>query len=277
MVDLWFPVLRIVVAVYAGLCLLLLFRQSRYVYYPDRDVSLTPAFFNLDYDDVVLQTQDGVAITGWYVPTAPPAPGERQFTVLFCHGNGGDIGDRVGAVRALHEMGFNVFIFDYRGYGHSRGKPTEKGTALDVQAAWNYLKGERGVAPHDIIVFGRSLGGAVAAWLAAQTRPGVLYIESTFTSAPAMAQRMFPILPARFLCTFDYNTLAHVKRLSCPVFIAHSRGDEVVPFKHSQILFKKAKQPKQLYELNGGHNEGGFESDPGCQEAFLAFLAGNVR
>ncbi|MBN1558483.1 MAG: alpha/beta hydrolase [Lentisphaerae bacterium] len=272
MPELAWSVIRIAVAVYAGLCFLVLFRQGRYVYFPDREIGLTPEALNMAYDDVVLQTQDGVRITGWFVPGAPDGALKRRLTLLFCHGNGGDIGDRVGSIKVFHDMGFDVFIFDYRGYGHSTGRPSEHGTYLDAQAAWNYLKGTRSVAPQDIVVFGRSLGGAVAAWLAEQVNPGALFLESTFTSAKDMAQRMFPLLPGRLLCRYDYNAVDRVGRVRCPVFVTHSREDEMIPFRHGERIFEGAREPKAFCELTGSHNAGGFDIHPDCRQALAAFL-----
>jgi uncharacterized protein len=270
------PAVRIAVAVYGGLCLLVLFRQDRYVYYPDRVIDLAPDALGMAFEDVVYQTQDGVRITGWWVPAHPDDPARPAHTLLFCHGNAGDIGDRVGSIKTFHDMGLNVLIFDYRGYGHSTGKPDEQGTYLDAQAAWNYLKAGRGIPPHRIVVFGRSLGGAVAAWLAEQTDPGLLVLESTFSSAADMAAAMFPLLPARWLCRYGYNAVDRVRRVRCPVFIMHSREDGLVPFRHAERILKAAREPKRLVEISGGHNDGGLDVHPGAQAAFRAFLDEHV-
>jgi uncharacterized protein len=274
--EIAWPAVRIAVCVYAGLCLLVLFRQDRYVYYPDRVIDLAPDALGMAFDDVILQTQDGVRITGWWVPARPATPERPAHTVLFCHGNAGDIGDRVGSIKTFHDLGLNVLIFDYRGYGHSTGKPTEEGTYLDAQAAWNYLKAERGIPPHTIVVFGRSLGGTVASWLAEQTDPGLLFLESTFTSAADIAAGMFPLLPARWLCRYGYNAVDRVRRVRCPVFITHGRQDTMIPFRHAQRILKAAHEPKQLVELDGGHNDGGLDATPGAQAAFRAFLDEHV-
>jgi fermentation-respiration switch protein FrsA (DUF1100 family) len=272
MSDLVWSAIRIGVTVYAGLCLLVVFRQSKYLYFPDRIIDLTPDAVDLAFEDIVLVTQDGERITGWFVPAYPETPHKPVRTVLFCHGNAGDIGDRVSSVKTFHDLGLNVLLFDYRGYGHSTGRPTEEGTYLDAQAAWNYLKAERGFAPHTIIIFGRSLGGAVAVWLAEQVHPGMLFMESTFASAGDMAATMFPLLPARWLCRYDYNAVRCVRNVRCPVFIAHSPNDETIPFRHAQRIFKAAREPKALVELQGGHNEGGLDACPAAQTAFRAFL-----
>jgi len=270
-------ILRVGGAVYIGLCLLIVFRQSRYVFYPDRDVGLTPDYFGMTYDEVCIQTQDGETLMGWFVPASPPAGAPPPPTILFCHGNAGDIGDRVGSIKTFHDLGLNVFIFDYRGYGHSTGKPSEQGTYLDAQAAWNYLKGERGMPASSIVIAGRSLGGAVASWLAGQVHPGALYIESTVTSAPDMAAKMFPLFPTRLLCRFRYDTLANLRKVSSPVFVAHSRDDEMIPLKHGQRIHKRAREPKRFMELSGGHNDGGLDVNPACQKALIEFLGEHLK
>lgn len=272
MSEITWSAIRIGVAVYAGLCLLVLFRQSRYVYFPDREIATAPDAVGLAFDDVVLQTQDGVKITGWFVPAYPQDPLKPARTVLFCHGNAGDIGDRVGSVKTFHDMGLNVFLFDYRGYGHSTGRPSEEGTYLDAQAAWNYLKAERGYAPHTIIIFGRSLGGAVASWLAEQVNPGLLFLESTFSSAADMAAKMYPLLPAKWLCRYGYDSVHRVGNVRCPVLVTHSPDDEMIPFRHAKRIVKAAREPKALVELSGSHNGGGLDAHPDAQAAFRAFL-----
>ena len=267
MQDITWSIVRIGVAVYIGLCLLLFFRQAKYVYYPDKTVSLTPEMAGMTYEDVNLHTADGETIHGWYVPASP-----SKLTLLFCHGNAGNVGHRVVTLQLFHELGLNVFIFDYRGYGRSSGQPTEAGTYLDASAAWDYLVEGRHVASTNIVVFGESLGGAVAAWVAEQKRPGALILESTFTSMPDMAARVYPFLPARWLCRFRYEALAYLKNVRCPVLVAHSPDDEMVPFAQGQRLFAAAAEPKQFLTLHGSHNAGREETGAAYTEGLGVFL-----
>ena len=271
-------VVKIAVVAYLGSSLLLLVRQASYVYYPEKPVGLTPAYFKLDYEDVRFQTTDGETIAAWYVPASDDADtvAGRRLTVLFSHGNAGNIGGRLDSLRTFHQLGFNVLLFDYRGYGDSTGKPTEQGTYEDVRAAWDYLVKERGMAAGDILLFGRSLGGAVVSWLAEQVTPGALILESTFTSAPDMGKKMFPVLPVALFCRFKYNTLACLARVDCPVVIAHGVDDKTVPFLHGQRLFEAAKEPKLFVEMTGGHNGGGLDVDPVYQKALMAFLEEHI-
>jgi len=268
-------ILRIVLAVYVGLCLLLLFRQSSYVYYPDRQVGLTPAYFRIPFEDVRIETGDGETLAGWYVEAADGAaePCANSLTVMLCHGNGGDIGDRLMTVQTFRDMGLNVLLFDYRGYGDSTGRPSEQGTYTDAMAVWEYLTRERGARPDRIVIFGRSLGSAVGTWLAKRVEPAALVLESAFTSAPDMAGRMFPYLPVRLLCRFRYDTIGVIGEVGCPVLVIHSPGDEMVPFEHGKRLFDAAQEPKQMIETRGGHNDGGVEADALFLRAFKSFLA----
>ena len=268
--------LKIGAVAYAGFCLFVYLRQSSYVYYPDRRIAMTPADLGMKFDDLRLKTKDGETIMAWFVPAAvtnPPVP-----TILFCHGNAGDIGDRVEPVLTFRNLGLNVLLFEYRGYGASTGKPSENGTYLDAMAAWNYLTVERGIAPETIVLYGHSLGGAVAAWLATQVKPGALVLESTFSSVPDMAREIFPLLPPiRALTRIRYDTLSAVKRIACPVLIAHGPADEVIPYKHGRRLFEAAHEPKRFVELAGDHNAGGMEVDMEYRKAFSEFVKNTVE
>jgi uncharacterized protein len=275
MIDVGLSVVKVAATAYAGIFLLVFFRQSKYVYYPDRHIAATPAAAALDYEEVRLRTPDGETIAGWYVPAGTnrgAAP-----VLLDCHGNAGDIGDRVGSVRTFHDLGLNVLIFDYRGYGESTGKATEDGTCQDAMAAWDFLIRQKGFATNQVIVFGRSLGGSVASWLAERVQPGALVIESAFTSAPDMARKMFPYLPIRLLCRFKYDTLSHVKKARCPILIAHSLDDDLIPFENGKRLFAAANEPKVFVEMRGGHNSGGLDVDAEYQRVLKDFIGKHVE
>lgn len=264
-------VLKIVAAVYLGLCILLFFRQSHMVYFPLAKVLATPADVGLAYESVALLTADDVRLAGWYVP----CEGARG-TVLMCHGNGGNIGDRLHPIGLFHELGLNVLIFDYRGYGESAGKPSEEGTYQDARAAWQYLTEKRNTPPDKIVVFGRSLGGAVAASLAERAAPAALILEATFTSIPDIGARLYPWLPIRLLSRYRYNTLARMEQIKCPVLIAHSRDDEMIPFEQGRKLFAAAHEPKTFFEMTGNHNEGEVLTSPAYRQVLDAFLTARL-
>lgn len=253
-------VLITVAVVYSAFCGLLYFGQARQVYFPDRVVSATPAEAGIKFEPVSIRTGDGETLDAWYVPAAEGS--NVGYTVLYCHGNAGDIGDRVWHVEALHGAGFASLVFDYRGYGRSTGKPSEDGTYLDAQACWDYLTSTRGIPAERIVVYGHSLGGAVAAHLAARSPPRLLVVEGSFTSAGDMGAMMFPWLPSRLLCRFRYDTRDSVQRARCPVVVAHSRDDEMIPYAMGRRTFESASGPKSFMELRGGHNESGLGYSP---------------
>ena len=237
---------------YCALLLQIYFNQSNLLYLPEYAgirSDVTPADAGLSYQSVALATEDGLQLDAWYVPAAT-----ARGVILFCHGNAGNITHRITTLKLLHEMGFATLIFDYRGYGRSQGVPTEQGTYRDAEAAWQYLRGQ-GHEEDDIIVMGRSLGGAVAAELAQRHTPRAVVLESTFTSTPDLAAELYPLFPVRWLSRFQYATMEYLRSITAPVLIVHSRDDEIIPFHHGQRLFEAANPPKQFLELKGGHNE----------------------
>lgn len=255
------------VAVYAGFGLVLLFSQARLLYRPIRDVAFTPEDVGLDFEDVTFRTQDGVALNGWYV-----AADEASFTVLFCHGNAGNIMHRLDTVSLFHSLGLNCFVFDYRGYGRSEGRPTEVGTYRDARAAYDWLTQSKGVGADQIVLFGRSLGGSIAAHLAGQVDARAVVVESAFTSYPDMGARMYPYMPVRLFARFRYDTRAHLARVRCPVLVMHSREDELVPFEFGRRLFEAAREPKRFVEITGGHNDGFLTSGDLYRNAWTQWL-----
>lgn len=248
------PLLLAAAVLAAGYTLLLALAyafQSRLLYFPQREIVATPASLGLAYKDVRLRTSDGVEIAGWWVP------GAASRAVLFFHGNAGNVSGRLATLRLFHELGFGTLIVDYRGYGESGGRPTERGTYRDAEAAWRWLTKTQGIPPERIAVFGRSLGGAVAAWLAARHTPGALIVESSFTSLPDLAAELYPFLPARLLSRFRYSTESALAQVEAPVLIVHGRGDEIIPFRHGERLYAAAREPKGFLEISGGHNDWG--------------------
>ncbi len=248
----------IVAAGYALLAILLFFMQERMVFLsrlPGRALEATPRHFGFDYDDVTLMTVDGVSLHGWYVPAESP-----RGTVLFLHGNAGNISHRLDSIAVFRELGLDTFIIDYRGYGQSEGKTSEVGTYRDAEAAWQYLVSERGKDPAGIVIFGRSIGGAVAAWLGSQRKAGALIVESSFTSAVDMASRLYPFMPVRLIARLKYPVEEYVTASNSPTLIVHSRDDEIIPFEMGQALYEAAPHPKAFLELRGGHNDAFFLS-----------------
>lgn len=245
--------------------------QCNLAYHPTRELDGSPKDFSMPYEDVQLTTADQIKLHGWYVPADPPG----ELTLLFFHGNAGNISHRIESIWLFHNLGLNVFIIDYRGYGRSDGRPTERGTYTDAEAAWRYLTETKGVKPEDIIIFGRSLGGAVAVELATHHMPATLIIESTFTSGPAMARKLFPLFPG-WLCFIKYDSLKRIGTVQCPVLVIHSPNDDIVPYEHGRKLYAAAPSPKQFFKLRGDHNSGFLQCVNEYSAAIKAFLAETV-
>jgi fermentation-respiration switch protein FrsA (DUF1100 family) len=226
--------------------------EHRQVFQPSRQMEEKGGLAGVPFEDVRFTTSDGVLLHGWFYP----ATGQRRTNqvLLLCHGNAGNIGDRIGHARLLRALGAAVFLFDYRGYGRSEGRPSEEGTYLDAQAAHRWLVG-RGFAPGDIVVLGESLGGGVAAELALRETVGGLGLVSTFTSVPDLGAELFPWLPVRWVGSIRYDTRSKLPRIRVPVVILHSRDDTLIRFRHAEVNFAAAAEPKQLLELAGDHNE----------------------
>ena len=274
MISIW-KLLAYIFGAYVVIILYVYFMQSSLIFYPnmpDRNLDATPENIGLAYQDIEFLTEDNVRLHGWFIPNK-----NAKATVLFFHGNAGNISHRLDSIKRFHRMELNVFIIDYRGYGQSEGKITEIGTYLDAEAAWKYLNDTLGFNEKQIIIFGRSLGASIATWLASKQTPAALIIESGFTSVPAMAQRLYPFLPVHWLTHFKYNTKQYVKNISCPVMVAHSKGDDIIPYDEGREIFEAAPMPKQFLEMRGGHNEGFILSGDTYGEGLRKFINSNLK
>lgn len=228
--------------------------ESRSVFFPSVGYSAAkPSDIRLLYEDVYFLTPDGLKIHGWFVP-AKKDP-QEALTFLFFHGNAGNIGNRLEKIEMFHDLGSNVFIIDYRGYGLSDGRPSENGIYVDAQAAFDYLLSRQDVRHDRILAVGVSLGGAVAVDLAMNRPVCGLVMQSTMTSAKDMAKKILPIAPL-FLIRTQMNSIEKIARVTVPKLIVHSVEDEMIPFAMGQSLFAAALEPKQFLQLQGSHNEG---------------------
>ena len=266
------PITFILIFVWILMSLLLYLFQPKFVYFPQSTIAYTPDMVGLPYEDIHLLTKDNINIHGWFIPVK-----EASKTLLFFHGNGGNISHRLESLKIFHDMGLSVFIIDYRGYGQSEGKPSEQGTYQDAEAAWKYLTKTRGIADKDIITFGRSMGGAVATWLASQHAPDLLILESTFTSIADMGKHYYPYLPTQLLIRIKYASIDRIGDIQCPVLIAHSQSDEIVPYALGQRLFEKVKSTRVFMELQGGHNDGFIVNDHSYTEGIMHFINAHTQ
>ena len=225
--------------------------ENFFVFHPQTDFDMTPDQTGLKYESINFQANDGTKLHGWFFPLREKSP-----VILFCHGNAGNISHRLGNIQKLLSYGFQVFIYDYRGFGKSKGSPSRKGLYLDGLAAYDFLVKKRGISPDRIILFGRSLGAAVATEIAVQREANRLILESAFTSTKAMAQTMplfvllSPFLPAH------YNNLEKINHITTPKLIIHGNRDEIIPFSMGERLFEAGGEPKAFYAIEGaGHND----------------------
>jgi len=225
--------------------------EHHQVYCPSKVMEARPADLGRPFEEVFLSTNDKVRLHGWFFPSVANSSRAR-LTFLLLHGNAGNISHRLGFCQAWLELGVNVFLFDYRGYGGSDGLPSEAGTYLDAQAAYSWLRA-KGFAPGNIIALGKSLGGGIASELALREQLGGIILQSTFTNIPQLGAELFPWLPVRWLSTIKYDTLSKLPRIKVPLLIAHSPDDGLVRYVHATQNFAAANQPKMLLQISGGH------------------------
>ncbi|HEY8509780.1 MAG TPA: alpha/beta hydrolase [Steroidobacteraceae bacterium] len=263
-------ILTTILALYAALVAYVYVFQSQLVFLPEiggRALRGTPANIGLAFEELRIPTPDGVTLHAWYIRGEPGAA-----TVLFCHGNAGNISDRLEWAKILRDMGLGVLLFDYRGYGQSTGIPEERGIHEDARAVWDHLTSKERISPSRIVIFGESLGGAVAAHLAKDVTPAALIVHSAFTSVPDVASRFYWYLPVRLLARIRLPTADYIERVRAPVLIIHSRDDEIVPFSHAQTLLRRANDPKELIAIEGDHNTGFLLSEEKVREGLRRFV-----
>jgi fermentation-respiration switch protein FrsA (DUF1100 family) len=227
--------------------------ESRFLYvptkFPEGDWDW-PASMGDACKDVFLDTSDGVRLHGWFLrAVAEPEASSARITILYFHGNAGNVSDRWPWLRPLSRLPADVFAIDYRGYGRSEGSPSEKGLYLDAEAAYRYLTETRGVHPSQIVVYGRSLGGGPACEIASRFRCAGLVLQSTFTSAPEMSSGVVPIIPLGWAMSAKFDNEDKLPRVEVPLLIIHSRSDQVVPYHMGERLFAAANEPKEFVRL----------------------------
>jgi fermentation-respiration switch protein FrsA (DUF1100 family) len=248
-----FKIVLLIFLVLIALSFLLIVVENKIVYHPIKypDGIWNPEDYGLQVEDVYFSTPDGVNLHGWFVPAKKPVA-----TLLWYHGNAGNLSHRLENILALEQLKLNIFIFDYRGYGRSEDKPDEKGLLLDSQAAYDYLKLKKKIDPEELFIFGRSLGGACAIEIASKNIASGLIIESAFTSVKDMADKMFSFFPFKFLLRSNYNSIETISLVNMPKMFIHGTNDELIPISMGRKLFEASQEPKIFYEINGaGHND----------------------
>jgi uncharacterized protein len=240
---------------YLVILLVLRLSESRMLYVPGGSRTLLdpPAELDLGVRRVTVTASDGVRLVAWAMPVVEGS----GYWLLICHGNAGNISEagRPYHYAGLRGLGLSLLAFDYRGYGESEGAPSEDGLYRDADAAYRYLRDTLGVPPERIVVFGHSLGSAVAIELVSRVPAAGLILDGALTSVVDRAQELFPYAPVRWIAASRYASLERVGELALPKLFLHARGDEVIPIAHGRRLFEAAAQPKRFVELRGSHGD----------------------
>ncbi len=255
------------ITIYLGLTVLLFFFQARLLFFPSTDIYRTPDSAGWQYEDLLLSVGDETT-HAWWIPN----PIATANTVLFSHGNAGNIADRLESCAQFRDLGLNILIYDYGGYGQSTGSPSEQRCYADARAAWKWLTQEKQIAPEHIILFGRSLGAGPASQLATEVQPAGIILESAFASVPDMAQQLYPIFPARLLVRHRFDNAARAPHFTAPLLIIHSPNDSIIPYAQGRKLFAAAREPKQFLDIQGDHNDGFIITGPLYTNALKAFI-----
>ena len=260
-------ILLLIIAIPIILFIFIRFLEQKSLYYPFRAIEITPKEIGLDFEDVNITTDDGVDIHGWFIPAKDPAG-----VLLFSHGNGGNISHRLEKLQMLHELNLDILIYDYRGYGMSKGRPSEAGLYLDAEAMYEFLINEKGDKPDHIIAYGESLGGAVAVELARSHALRGLILEGSFSSIKDIAKHYFPFIPT-FILKTSYDSKSKIESIAVPKLIMHSIDDEIIPFKYGVALFDASAGPRKFIILKGGHNDSFLISREEYLSEIKAFLS----
>lgn len=238
------------IRVYLLVVLAAFFLKNMVIFQPSRAIEQTPADIGLEYEAVSMDASDGVKLSGWFVPVK-----DERGVALFFHGNAGNISHRLTTLNHFNSLGLSTLIIDYRGYGESGGRASINGLKLDATAAWEWLL-KRGYAETEILIFGRSIGGGVAACLAKMVEPKALVLESTFSNLADVARGHIPFLPMSIVVGNGFDSVANLAHFKRPVLVIHSREDRTVPFEYGQKLYESLSPPKKFLEISGGHNDG---------------------
>jgi fermentation-respiration switch protein FrsA (DUF1100 family) len=233
------------------LACLLWWTQDSLVFVPSREYRGLPEQQGLSHDDVDIEVEPGIHIRGWFVPAQGPSSG----TVLYFHGNGGNLSNYLSRIAPFAAAGLDTLAIDYEGYGASGGTPSEANLYRDADAAWAWLTKIKGVEAGHIVVWGYSLGGGVATWCATKHTPGAVILESTFTSIPDVGARVYPWLPVRLIAHTEFANSSRVAAIHSPVLFGHGKRDVLIPFEMSVELHRLAREPKGFVEMAGGHDD----------------------
>lgn len=252
---------------YAVYGIRLFLRQSAIVFKPARGHSGDPASAGFAFTDISFQSSSGAPVNGWWIPGR-----SGSKVVLFLPGSIGNLSSELATLAFLLSLGETVLAIDYPGFGKSRGRASERHCYEAAEGAWNFLVEQKGVQPEKIILFGRSVGAAVAAWLAARRECAGLICHSGLTSVPDVAARRYPWFPARWLCYVRFDLLRSIAACRCPVLVMHSKSDRVIPFEHGMRIFDRAPSPKCFLPLLGDHYSNEWQFTPGLRASLKLII-----
>lgn len=256
----------LIIIFFVGLFLYVKYLERTTVFLPLSEIKGTPSDLGFRYEDVYIPVGSNEEINAWYIQQD-----KDNYTILFCHGNAGNISSRLGIIKLLSDLNLNIFIFDYRGYGKSKGTPSEEGIYEDVLAAYKYLVNVKNIPPSKIIVYGKSLGSAPAVDLASKFDVRAVIIDSGFTSARDLGKVFYPFIPS-FMISVKFDNINKIKKIDVPKLFIHSHNDNVVPFRLGKKLFDIAPLPKKFVVLRGSHNDSLFVSESEAKEAIRSFV-----
>ncbi len=259
---------------FVALTAYLYFYQRSFVFIPAKEFAVTPDQVGLTHEEVSIKVADDEQIHCWFFPASAEQPQERRV-VLFCHGNAGNISHRLPTAQMFADLNISLLMVDYRGYGKSDGRPGEQELYADARSAFDWLAAEKGFAPEEIVIFGRSLGGAVGVELATQVKCAGLIVESSFTSAVDLGRKAYPIFPISMLLRHRFESLDRISTIDCRLLVTHSPADDIIPFEMGRTMFEKAGQPKRFFEIFGLHNERDYLNDAAYRQMVREFILGD--
>ena len=244
--------------------------EKRNLYQPDKEIDLTPQSIGFTYEDVYFKTEDGQRINGWFIPAK-----DAKITILYCPGRGGNLSDRLQKIKFFHVSGFNSLAFDYRGFGNSSGKPSEQGLYKDARAAYDFLMSRNDIAKDKIVVYGKSLGGPVAANLCLHRKLAALILEGSFPSLKEYVGDLGGFLPTEWLVSEKFDAISRVKMIKIPKLFVQGMDDEIIDFSEGRLLFNKAASPKEFVTFDGHHDDNLFTVSDAYKDKLNKFLFNN--
>ncbi len=257
----------LLLVIFIGLYIVFYFVQADLIFSSSDHIARDPSAIGFEFEDVAIQV-DGETTFGWYVPLK-----DSRGTILYSHGNDSNISDYLGPIRMFRSMGFSMLIYDYGGFGKSTGRPSEDRCYADALAMWEYLLEEQATPAESIVLYGPSFGGGPTCELATRVTPAAVILENTFSSMADAAFKDYPWFPGSLFLRHRFENMDKVGDIAVPILVIHSRGDELYPFAHGQLLFERANEPKKFLEVLGGHGEGSVVSRKIYMEGVEDFLA----